>query len=191
MKKLKALWELFVTFFAVGLFTFGGGYAMISIIEDKCVDKKKWITHDEMMDITVIAESTPGPVAINLATYVGYKKAGLSGATVATFGVVLPSFLVIFTISCFFDNFLEIKVVASAFKGIKIGVGFLIVNAAVNMIKKMKKKAFNVAVAAVTFCLMLCVNIFSLRLSTVVVMICAAILSLILFFFKRKGEKSK
>ena len=142
----------------------------------------------------VIAESTPGPVAINLATYVGYKKAGFWGATLATLGVVLPSFIIIFAISCFFDNFLEIKLVADAFKGIKIGVGFLIVNAAMTMIKKMKKNAFNISVAAVTFCLMVCVNIFSLRISTVVVMICAALLSLSLFLFrdiKGKGESEK
>ena len=88
--------ELFLTFLKIGLFTFGGGYAMISIIENNCVEKKKWITHDEMMDITVIAESTPGPIAINCATFVGYKIAGILGAIAATFGVVVPSFVIIF-----------------------------------------------------------------------------------------------
>ena len=88
--------ELFLTFLKIGLFTFGGGYAMISIIENNCVEKKKWITHDEMMDITVIAESTPGPIAINCATFVGYKIAGILGAIAATFGVVAPSFVIIF-----------------------------------------------------------------------------------------------
>ena len=102
---MSILLELFLTFAKIGLFTFGGGYAMISIIENKCVEEKKWITHDEMMNMTVIAESTPGPIAINCATYTGYKKAGFIGALVATLGMTLPSFILIFFISMFFDNF--------------------------------------------------------------------------------------
>ena len=101
--------ELFLTFFKIGLFTFGGGYAMISIIEDNCVEKKSWITHDEMMQMTVIAESTPGPIAINCATFTGYKKAGFMGAVTATLGMIVPSFTVIYIISMFLDNFLETK----------------------------------------------------------------------------------
>ena len=132
--------ELFLIFAKIGLFTFGGGYAMISLIENNCVEKKNWITHDEMMNITVIAESTPGPIAINCATYVGYKKAGIIGAIISTLGIVLPSFAVIYLISMFLDNFLEITVIANAFKGIKIAVGFLILDAAITMIKKMPKK---------------------------------------------------
>ena len=89
---MNILLELFLMFMKIGLFTFGGGYAMISVIEDICVDKKKWITHEEMMDVTVIAESTPGPIAINCATFVGYKIAGFFGALLATIGVVIPSF---------------------------------------------------------------------------------------------------
>ena len=110
--------ELFLTFLKIGLFTFGGGYAMISIIENNCVEQKKWITHDEMMNITVIAESTPGPIAINCATFVGYKIAGLFGAIAATLGVVIPSFVIIFLISTFLDIFLEIPVIANACMGI-------------------------------------------------------------------------
>ena len=131
---MKTLLDLFFTFFKIGLFTFGGGYAMLSLIENACVSKKEWITHDEMMDITVIAESTPGPIAINCATYVGMKKKGIPGALAATLGVVLPSFIIILAISFFLDRFLEIKWVASAFQGIKIAVGILIVDAAVKMV---------------------------------------------------------
>ena len=115
--------DLFLTFAKIGLFTFGGGYAMIALIEDICVEKKQWITPDEMMNVTVIAESTPGPIAINCATYVGYKKKGLSGAAVATIGMVLPSFCIIFLISMFLDNFLDITWIAHAFMGIKVAVG--------------------------------------------------------------------
>ena len=92
---MSILLDLFLTFARIGLFTFGGGYAMISLIDRSCVEKKRWISHDEMMDITVIAESTPGPIAINCATYVGYKQKGLVGAVAATVGIILPSFCVV------------------------------------------------------------------------------------------------
>ena len=137
---MKLLIDLFLIFAKIGLFTFGGGYAMISVIEYNCVESKKWITHDEMMDITVIAESTPGPIAINCATFVGYKQAGLLGSIFATVGMVVPSFVIIYIISMFLDNFLEVKIVSYAFNGIKIAVGILIFDAAITMIKKMPKK---------------------------------------------------
>ena len=122
--------ELFLTFAKIGLFTFGGGYAMISMIENACVENKKWISHDDMMNITVIAESTPGPIAINCATFVGYKQRGLIGAIVATMGIVFPSFAIIYLIAILMDDFLEITVIANAFKGIKLAVGILILDAA-------------------------------------------------------------
>ena len=114
--------ELFLTFLKIGLFTFGGGYAMISIIENNCVEQKKWITHDEMMNITVIAESTPGPIAINCATFVGYKISGLFGAIAATFGVVLPSFILMIAISKFFLKYQKHPMVESVFKGLRPAV---------------------------------------------------------------------
>ena len=140
MKEKHILYRLFLTFMKIGLFTFGGGYAMISIIENICVEKNKWITNDEMMNVTIIAESTPGPIAINCATFVGYRQAGLIGAAAATLGVTIPSFVIIFAISLFLDNFLEIAVIAHAFNGIKIGVGVLIVEAAAKMMKNMKRQ---------------------------------------------------
>ena len=140
---MNILLDLFLSFAKVGLFTFGGGYAMIALIENTCVEKKQWITHDEMMNITVIAESTPGPIAINCATYVGYKQKGFAGALAATIGMVLPSFCIIFAISRFLDHFLEITWIAHAFQGIKIAVGILILDAAVKMLQKMQKKPIN------------------------------------------------
>ena len=180
--------DLFLTFAKVGLFTFGGGYAMIALIEDSCVEKKQWITHDEMMNITVIAESTPGPIAINCATYVGYKQKGLAGAIGATVGIVLPSFCIIFLISLFLDNFLEITWIAHAFKGIKIAVGILILDAAIKMIRKMQKKPFPLAVMITSFAAMLAINIFALRISSITLMFVAAAVSLALFFI-RHGRK--
>ena len=192
---MKILMELFYIFARIGLFTFGGGYAMISIIEDICVERKKWISHEEMMNMTVIAESTPGPIAINCATYVGYKLAGLLGATVATFGMVLPSFVVIFIVSKFLDNFLEIKVIANAFLGIKIAVGILIFDAAITMIKKMKKKLFSSVIMISAFLVMMMVNIFSWNFSSINLMLIAGVLSLIIFAVQtapdRKGGAKK
>ena len=176
--------ELFLIFAKIGSFTFGGGYAMISLIENNCVEKKKWITHDEMMNITVIAESTPGPIAINCATYVGYKKAGIIGAIISTLGIVLPSFAVIYLISMFLDNFLEITFIANAFKGIKIAVGFLILDAAITMIKKMPKKILPKTFMVCSFAVMLIINIFSLKFSSITLMLIAGVISLVIFMVK-------
>ncbi len=176
---MNILTDLFLTFAKIGCFTFGGGYAMIALITDACVERKKWITNDEMLNVTVIAESTPGPIAINCATYVGYKQAGMAGALAATIGMVLPSFLIIFGISRFLDNFLEIAWVAKAFGGIRIAVGILILDAGITMFKKMRKKAqkksFAQAVVVVSFAAMMIINLFSLRISTIVLMLCGAL----------------
>ena len=178
---MKLLWELFITFARIGLFTFGGGYAMIPLIEDICVDKKKWITHDEMMNLTVIAESTPGPIAINCATFVGFRQGGLTGAAAATVGMTVPSFCIIFLISLFLDDFLTITWIAHAFMGIKIAVGILIVDAAVRMIRKMKKKPLPLAILICAFLAMLLIDIFALRISSITLMITAGVISLAIF----------
>lgn len=185
---MSVLFELFMTFAKIGLFTFGGGYAMISLIEHICVDQKKWITHDDMMDITVIAESTPGPIAINCSTFVGYRRKGLAGAVAATFGVVLPSFVIIYLISMFLNNFLEIALIANAFRGIKTAVGILILDAAIRMIGKMEKKPVPLIIMCCSCGIMLLINIFSWNFSSVSLILLAGAVSLILFFVC--GEKS-
>lgn len=185
---MATILELFFTFAKIGLFTFGGGYAMISIIEHTCVEKKKWITDDEMMNMTVIAESTPGPIAINCSTYVGFKQKGFLGAAAATFGMILPSFCIIFLISLFLDNFLEITFIASAFKGIKIAVGILIVDAAIKMFKKSNKTVLSVIITMSAFLLLLAFNIFSLNISSIVLMVASAIVSLAVYLIG-KGMK--
>lgn len=194
MKK-HMLPELLLTFMKIGLFTFGGGYAMIPMIEDNCVEKKKWISHDDMMNITVIAESTPGPIAINCATFVGYRQAGILGALISTLGIVLPSFAVIYAISMFLDDFLEITVIANAFKGINIAVGILILDAAFTMVKKMRKTVWAYAFMIGAFVCMLFVNIYSWRFSSIKLMLIAASVSLILFLIggepKQKGGEGQ
>ena len=181
---MNILLDLFLTFAKIGLFTFGGGYAMISMIEHNCVERKQWITHDEMMNVTVIAESTPGPIAINCATFTGYKKAGFAGALAATFGIVVPSFAVIYLISMFLDNFLELTLIANAFKGIKIAVGLLILDAAVTMIKKMPKKKLPRTIMLCSFAAMLCINLFAWNFSSISLMLVAAVVSLAIFMTK-------
>ena len=182
---MSLLLNLFLTFAKIGLFTFGGGYAMISLIENQCVERKKWITHDEMMNITVIAESTPGPIAINCATFVGYKQAGLLGSLIATLGIVLPSFLIIFVISIFLNQFLEITWIANAFKGIKIAVGLLILDAAITMIRKMQKKWLPLSIMIGSCIAMLLINIFSWNFSSITLMLIAAIISLTIFTIQK------
>ena len=187
---MNILFDLFLTFAKVGLFTFGGGYAMISLIENSCVEKKGWFTHDEMMNVTVIAESTPGPIAINCATFVGYKQKGLIGAIAATIGMVLPSFSIIFLISMFLDNFLEIAWIAHAFMGIKIAVGILILDAAIKMIRKMQKKPIPLTIMACAFLAMLLIDIFALHVSSITLMLIAAVISLAIFLTTRNTGKA-
>ena len=168
--------ELFLTFAKIGLFTFGGGYAMVALIEDACVERKKWITHEEMMELIVIAESTPGPIAINCASYVGYRERGVKGALSATAGMVLPSLLVICAIAMFLEQFLEIAIIANAFRGIQVGVGVIIVNAGIKMLKDIPKTWLARCILIGACVAMLATNFLALKLSTIVLLIGAGIL---------------
>ena len=168
-EKLKLYWQLFLTFFKIGGFTFGGGHAMIPLIQRETVENKKWITDDDILEIIAIAESTPGPVAINSATFVGYRTAGFWGAVCATFGVVLPSFAIILTIAYLMDSFMEIKAVQYAFQGINVGVLALLFKALWNMYKKSPKSWASYVVMGGSFLLtaVLKVNMF------LVIVLCA------------------
>ena len=188
---MPILIELFLTFVKIGLFTFGGGYAMLSIIENICVEKKNWITHDEMMNITVIAESTPGPIAINCATYVGYKKGKLPGAILATLGVAIPAFIIIFVISMFLEGFLEIKWIAHAFQGIKMAVGILILDAALKMIKKMKMKPLQIGILLASFFIIMLTNVLKLHISSILVMLMAVLVSVAFFLAEKVRRKEE
>jgi chromate transporter len=168
--------DLFLTFLKIGATTFGGGYAMISQIKDEIVDRKKWMTDDELLEITAIAESTPGPISVNLATYVGYKKAGFWGSLLATVGVVIPSFTVIYAISFFFNQFLQNQYVAWAFVGIKGAVAYLIVKAAIDLMKKMPKKAFPLIILVIVTVLMLLFDWFSINFSSIFLIIIGGVL---------------
>ena len=188
---MRLIITLFLTFAKVGLFTFGGGYAMISVIEHNCVERKQWITHDEMMNITVIAESTPGPIAINCATYIGYKVGEGSGAVAATLGMVMPSFGIIYLVSLFFNQFLSITWVSSAFRGIQACVVFLILSAGLKMLKKMKKTAFSITVAALTFLCMVTFWLLGVHFSSIFYILISACLGLAVWGIGRAKAQKK
>lgn len=189
MKKTPTLWTLFRTFFKIGLFTFGGGYAMIPLIESVCVDRWGWITHEEMLRITVLAESTPGPIAINCATFVGNRRRGFWGAAAATAGVVLPSFGIILLISGFLEQFLEIRIIASAFRGIRIAVSLLILRAGLRMGRQLPKKPLPMLLFGGALGLTLLINLLELRLSTIWLLLLSGGIGLAACLLRERREK--
>ena len=172
--RLRRVLTLFVTFFKIGAFTFGGGYAMIPLIQREVSEKRKWITDEDILEIIAIAESTPGPIAVNSATFVGYKTAGFWGAFCATLGVVLPSFLIIFALSGVLNAVEDMKAVKYAFMGIRAGVLGLIVKALVTMYKKCKKNLVSYIVMAMSFVLTAILNV-----DVIIVVICCAVFGLV------------
>ncbi len=181
--KLK---ELFLNFFKIGLFTFGGGYAMIPHIKELVVDNKKWLTEDEMMQVIAIAESTPGPVACNLATYVGYKQAKILGGIVATIATILPSFIIIYLISLFFDEFIKLTYVNYAFQGIKCAVCILLFKAVYTLFKKIKHNLISYILLILSLGLMMTFELLSINFSSIILILFGAIIGLIYYSFKNK-----
>ena len=185
---------LFLSMLKIGCFAFGGGYAIIALLENEFISRHKWIEHDEFLDVVAIAESTPGPIAINVATYIGYKLKGVFGAIVATVGICLPSFVIMYLVSLFYEQFMEITLVASAFKGIQICVLYLIASAGFKMLKKIKKTTLNVTMFTVTCVGMILCTLFDIHISSVWFVFAAGILGVTVFFIKDrkpKGENKK
>lgn len=174
--KKNMLWGLFGSFLKIGALTFGGGYAMIALLEEEFVEKKKWMDREEFLDMVAIAESTPGPIAINAATYIGYSNAGVWGALVATAAVCIPSFLVIYCISLYFDRFLTIPWVARAFSGIRVCVVYLIASAGLKMLRGMKKTGRNLTLMIGVMVTMLVFSLTAVRFSTAYyILICGTV----------------
>jgi len=174
---------LFLTFFKIGLFTFGGGYAMIPFIHQYAVEKYKWITDDEFLDIIAIAESTPGPIAINSATYIGHKVKGIKGSATATLGVVMPSVIIIVLIAAFFMQYKDNIWVEYAFKGVRIGVAILVLNAAIRMYKKLDKNILSFILILIGFSMIL----FEL-LPVILVIAIGGVIGIISQVLKVRGE---
>ena len=192
MKRVREYFVLFLTMLKIGLFTFGGGYAMIALLENEFVTKKRWLDRDEFLDVAAIAESTPGPIAINAATYIGYKNAGVGGAVVATLGICVPSVTIIYLISLFFDTFLSLTYVAYAFKGIQVCVVYLILSAGLRMLKKMKKSVFNVIAVSATFTVMVVLSILAVKFSTIFYILISGIAGVVIYLIgraRKEGEK--
>ena len=188
---MKKHLNLFLTMLKIGLFTFGGGYAMIALLENEFVEKKKYMEREEFLNLIAIAESTPGPIAINAATYIGYKKAGVLGAIMATTGVCIPSFVIIYVISLFFDAFLSLSLVKYAFKGIQICVIYLIFSAGLKMLKQMKKTPFTVIIILAVFMCMILLSILAVKFSTIFYILICGTSGIILFFFNQMKQKKK
>lgn len=183
--------DLFFIFFKLGLFTFGGGYAMIPQIKREIVEKRKWMSEDEMIEVIAIAEATPGPIAINMATYVGYKQNKILGSVASTIGVVIPSLVIIFLISLFFNSFIENKYISYCFKGIKCGVSFLIIKVAIEMIVKLEKKLSLIIILVLTFISSICIEIFNINFSSIYLIIIGAVLGIILYSKNKALEMEK
>ncbi len=191
MGKIKGYLWLFLTMLKIGLFTFGGGYAMIALLENEFVEKKKWLEKDEFLDVTAIAESTPGPIAINAATYMGYKNAGIIGSIIATLGICIPSFVIIYAISLFFDAFLSLTLVEYAFKGIQICVVYLILTAGLKMLKQMKKTVFNMIIILVTLICMVVFSLFAVKFSTIFYILISGICGVVVYLLGKIRKEKK
>ena len=186
---MNVVLQLFLSMMKIGCVAFGGGYAIIALLEGEFVSKRQWIEHDEFMDVVAIAESTPGPIALNVATYIGYILAGFPGAIIATVGVCVPSFGIMYVISSFYEQFMEITIIAAAFKGVQICMVYLIAAAGLKMLKKMKKTMFNKTVYAITCAGMILCTLFDMHVSSVVFIFTAGLAGLAIFFIKPKKAK--
>lgn len=181
---MKKLWELFITFFKIGGFTFGGGYAMIPLIQKEVVDNKQWVSDEDILDIVAIAESTPGPIAINSATFIGYKTAGVLGSFFATLGVVLPSFVIISVIAYLLQEFATYNVVKWAFFGIRAGVLSLVTKSLWTMYKKAPKGLLALIISIVSLGL-----VAFLKVNALIVIALGAIVGLVSSEIKRRRAK--
>ena len=182
---------LFLSMLKIGCFAFGGGYAIIALLDNEFISKRKWIDRDEFLDIVAIAESTPGPIAINVATYIGYKLRGVLGAVVATVGMCVPSFVIMYLVSLFYQQFMEIALIAAAFKGIQICVVYLIASAGLKILNKMKKTPQNIAVFSITCLGMILCTLFDIHISSVWFVLGAGILGLMMFFIKNHKTREE
>ena len=187
-KFISAL-RLFATFFKIGLFSFGGGYAMFTMIEREVVEKHKYLTHDELMDVFAIAESTPGAVAVNVATFVGTRVAGIFGGIFTTFGLMLPSVIIIMALSYVIDLVRDNKWVEYLFKGIRAGVLVLIAKAVLSFFRSMRKDWFDfvLLIAAFLIAFLTEVSVIYIIIGTIVICILALVIKNAIAK-KKKGE---
>ena len=193
--KFTTILQLFITFFKVGILTFGGGHAMIPIIQKEVVEKKKWLPESDILDILAISESTPGPIAVNTATYVGFKVGGFWGSFFATLGLAVPSFAIILLISFFYEKFMTWSVVAAAFKGLKVGVIILLSMAVLKLRKAVKTDLVSIILFIFTLIGMLVATFvfplveFSIPSISLIFIAIGIIVGIVITALAKKGDK--
>ena len=175
MNRLKELIDLFLSFCRIGGFTFGGGYAMLPMIQKEIVEQRKWATEDEIMDYFAIGQCTPGVIAVNTATFIGYKRKGVLGGIAATAGVVFPSIVIVSLIATFLNNFAELEIIQNALGAIRVVVGVLILNAVIRMWKKTSVDKICIGITIVAF-----IASFFLDISPIIVVVIGGGLGLLL-----------
>jgi len=171
---VNAYLDLYTSFFRIGAFTFGGGYAMLPMIQKEIVEKHKWASDEEVMDYFAVAQCTPGVISVNCATFVGTKVKGALGAAAATFGVISPPLIIISIIALVLQSFADLPVVQHAFNGIRVAVCVLILNAVIKLWKSNIKKALHIIVFGVAFVIM-----FLVKLSPIFYVVVAAIVGIL------------
>ena len=186
MNKIKSLGQLFWSFFKIGGLTFGGGLTMLPMLERELVDKRNWVTEEELLDCYAIGQCTPGIIAVNTATFVGYKREKVAGGIIATLGMVCPSILIITVVALFLRNFIDSVWFGHAIMGVRGVVCALLVNTVINLGKKSLKSIFAWIVCAVVFVLA-----FFTKLPTVIIVILAAVSGIVMMLIKTKKDKSK
>ena len=182
---MKELWELFLAFARIGGFTFGGGYAMLPMLQKEVVEKHKWVTEDEVLDYFAIGQCTPGIIMVNTATFIGYKQKGIAGAIAATIGSVFPSVCIVMMISAVLQNFAEFPVVQHAFAGIRVVVCVLIFQATTGMWKKSVKDKLGILLVAAAFIASVWLDV-----TPVCIVIAAAVIGIVVSL-KREGAKKE
>lgn len=181
MKK-STIWSLFVTFFKMGLFTFGGGYVMLSVMQKELVEKRDWISKEDMLDLVGISQSTPGPFSVNAATYIGYKLHKFWGSVAATLGVVVPSFIVIILVSLFLEAFQTNEIIHNLLKGINAGVSVLIFKAWFKLTKQIGLNIFNISLMLIG----ILVSLIFPQFSVIYLIMIVAVAGIMTSFFKKK-----
>lgn len=188
---MKKLGILFGNFLKIGLFTFGGGYAMLALLENEFVIRRKWISKEEFLTMTAISESTPGPMAVNSATYLGYQMGGFAGALTATIAVCIPSFLIIYLISLFFDQFLSLTLVAKAFQGVKVCVVYLILSAGLRLLQSLQKTVLNTVLLLTVLVVMTVFSLLSIRFSSVFYILICGMAGVFLYLIRLLSGKRR
>ncbi len=181
---MKEWMQLVVSFFKVGILTFGGGYAMLPMLQREVVEKRGWVTEEEVLDCYAIGQCTPGVIAVNTATFVGFKRCGVLGACLATVGLVLPSLIIISVIALVLRNFAEIEAVQHAFGGIRVAVCVLVIFAVAKLFRSGVKDALGLVVCAIAFALTVVFG-----LSPVILVVCAIVLGIALGLCRKAGTE--